>query len=482
MPLSYDQLRSLRKNHPAWALLCARNAPLICAFLERAFIASNVRTIAEADLIEKLEDELFQRRQSTDDYPKSAREYLQDWADAENGWLRRFYNDQSDEAWFDLTPASEKAIAWLNTLIDRQFVGTESRLLTLMELLRQIERGTNDNIDERIADLLEQRRHLDAEIEKLNNGELSLLDDTAIRDRFQQFALLSRELLSDFREVEDNFRKLDREVREQIARWDGNKGELLDEIFGERDAITTTDQGRSFHAFWDFLMSQTRQQELNKLLQIVIDHEAVQSLQPDKRLRHIHYDWLEAGEQTQRTVAVLSRQLRQFLDDKTWVENKRIMQLIGQIENRALDIRDNSPRNVFFTIDETHPSIELPFERPLHKLKPQVTLESDIDEAENLDDTSDSLFDQVWVDRAALTAHARARLREHGQLTLKQLIETRPLEQGLAELVAWLNIADNDFKTTTDPTANDDIVWQTHDADGRIRSRKANLPRIVFVA
>jgi len=48
-------------------------------------------------------------------------------------------------------------------------------------------------------------------------GDLTLLDHTALKDRFQQFVAVARELLSDFREVEQNFRTLDREVRERIT-------------------------------------------------------------------------------------------------------------------------------------------------------------------------------------------------------------------------------------------------------------------------
>ena len=35
----------------------------------------------------------------------------------------------------------------------------------------------------------------------------------------------------------------------------------LQKILGERDVIADSDQGRSFRAFWDFLMSQARQEE-----------------------------------------------------------------------------------------------------------------------------------------------------------------------------------------------------------------------------
>lgn len=38
--------------------------------------------------------------------------------------------------------------------------------------------------------------------------------------------------MTDFREVEHNFRVLDRRVRERIALFQGAKGELLEEIMG----------------------------------------------------------------------------------------------------------------------------------------------------------------------------------------------------------------------------------------------------------
>lgn len=97
------------------------------------------------------------------------------------------------------------------------FVGTESRLLTLFALLEQISAGTETDPALRMADLLKKRDEIDAEISRINSGVLSLLDDTAIRDRFQQFQQLARELLTDFREVEYNFRQLDRKARERIA-------------------------------------------------------------------------------------------------------------------------------------------------------------------------------------------------------------------------------------------------------------------------
>ena len=68
----FATLENLRKNHPAWRLLCAQHAPLIISFLHRVFVAPNRRTIAQADIVEALEDELFSLREAGMDVPVDA--------------------------------------------------------------------------------------------------------------------------------------------------------------------------------------------------------------------------------------------------------------------------------------------------------------------------------------------------------------------------------------------------------------------------
>jgi len=142
--LDHATLSALRDRHPAWRLLASKHAPLVASFLHRVFVAPNVRVMSEADLAEALEDELIAVREQLgpEAYPKGALDYLNDWAAPDKGWLRKFYKPGTDEAQFDLTPATEKAIAWLLSLTERPFVGTESRLLTLFALLEQISAGT----------------------------------------------------------------------------------------------------------------------------------------------------------------------------------------------------------------------------------------------------------------------------------------------------------------------------------------------------
>ena len=488
--MDHATLVTLRDKHPAWRLLASPHAPLVVGLLHRVFVVPNLRVMSEADLAAALEDELFSLREQlgAEAYPKPAAEYLTDWASPDKGWLRKFYKPGTDEAQFDLTPATEKAIAWLTSLTERPFVGTESRLLTLFALLEQIGAGTEADPIKRAADLRAKRDAIDAEIARVLAGDVPLLDDTAVKDRFQQFQQLARELLADFREVEHNFRLLDRKVREKIALWQGSKGALLDQVMGERDAIADSDQGRSFRAFWDFLMSSRRQQELSERLDQVLALPAVAALAPEPRTRRVHHDWLEAGEHTQRTVAQLSQQLRRFLDDRAFLDNRRILDLLRGIEGSALAVRDAPPSGVVMHADAIGAQIDLPLERPLFAPAIRARLDAMVLPADAQDIDTARLFEQIVVDKARLRGNVQQALRQRAQITLRELLGARPLQHGLAELVAYLELAHagaqanavQAWRSVVDEAVEEPIRWLSQDAQGQPIERRARLPRVIF--
>jgi hypothetical protein len=476
--MDFGTLDRLRQSHPAWRLLRADHASLIASFLHRTYVKPNVRSLPESELTLKLEDHLFNLRRDlgADTFPRAAGAYLEDWASDRHGWLRKYYAEDSDEPVFDITSATEQALDWLAGLTHRPFIGTQSRLLTLFELLRQLAGGTDANPATRIAELVRRRAEIDAEIERIRGGALALLDATEVRERFLQITDAARALLSDFRAVEQNFRDLDRAARERIATWDGGKGALLDEIFGNRDAIADSDQGKSFRAFWDFLMSPQRQEELSELLARVFALGPVRGLAPDRRFLRLHHDWLMAGEVTQRTVARLSAELRRYLDDKAWLENRRIMEILRETEAYALQVRDRQPDGPFMELDEMAPDVRLVMDRPLFNppQKPQIDT---IVQLSSVDDIpADALFDRVYVDKERLASQIRQLLQRRAQVSLAEVATAHPLEHGLADLVAYLSLASDDPAAVIDEQRREAIMWT--DAEGR--HRQASVPLVIF--
>ncbi|WP_020388452.1 DUF3375 domain-containing protein [Kribbella catacumbae] len=474
--MDYDEVEALRRTSAAWRLLRAKNAPLVIGFLGRVFVEDNVRGIAAADLVARLDDELYSLngRLGEETFPRPAKEYLDEWASPDYGWLRKYYPPGADEPHFDATTAVEKALAWLQSLQTRSFVGTESRLTTMFDLLRQLVFGAESDPDVRLVELERQRGALDREIERVRSGQVELMDTSAQRDRYQQFARTAIELLADFREVENNFRTLDRELRERITGWTGSKGELLEDVLGSRNGISDSDQGKSFHAFYDFLLSPQRQAEFSELLQRVHALEAVGQVDP--RMRQIHYDWLDAGERTQTTVRLLSEQLRRFLDDQVFLENRRVLDLVKGIEATSLRLREQPAMAVGAEVDAVAPTVNLPMERPLYtpQAKQQVDSSNVDDEVAELD--AAALFEQVYVDPEPLRGGVRRALRGRRQVGLAELLQTRPIEQGLAELVTYLSLSDSGFTVVYDEEVREELGW--HDPAGQ--ERTVSLPRVTF--
>jgi hypothetical protein len=313
-------------------------------------------------------------------------------------------------------------------------------------------------------------------MQRIRDGNIRVMTAPEALDHFQQLTALAKDLLSDFREVEQNFRKLDRQVREQIATWDGTQGELLESIFANQQDISSSLQGRTFQGFWDYLMSPESRRKLQELLQRATQIEALAQTDNLHAVTNLHQDWLPAVEQTQGTVRQLSQQMRRLLDDKVFLENKRIMQLIRSVESGALATREQPPPGDFIEIAAPSVDITLPFERPLYEPSRRVMVDDAVETADDADVDAGALFSQFHVDKERLRSNIDAVLAEAEQATLAEVTAAHPVEQGLAEIVAYYQLATESDWATINPDAEQQIAWQLE--DGSIR--EATLEQIIF--
>ena len=451
--MDHEAIEMLRQRHPAWRLLRAANASLILSFLGDYFVQGNRGACAASEVAAALDEHLYAlnavaiAQSGEARFPKAPREYLEDWAADDSGLLRRFYPAGDGDVHYEVTAAFEKAYGWLDAIQERPFVATESRLHTAVELLRQIVQGTQTDPERRLADLRAKRHALDAEIAAVEGGEVPVLAPSGVRDRYQQFTSTARELLSDFREVEDNFRRLDRSAREKIATWDGAKGDLLADLVGSRSEIASSDQGHSFQAFYEFLLSDARQRELAELLSRIAE---LDELQVDRRTRGIHHDWSEAAERAQRTVRQISEQLRRFLDDQVWLENRRVIELVREVEAHAIVLRDDPPP-VGLDIDEPGIAIALPFDRPLYQ-RPVVADVDSLIPPNTAEVDADVLFAQSFIDQTRLIANIQAAMPHGTAALLSDIVALHPIEQGAAEIVGYLALEGDELSVDMDAT------------------------------
>jgi len=482
--MDYNRISGLR-SHPAWRLLQADSAPLIISFLYRAFIVTNQRSITAEELATRLDDYLHHLRENGEKrYPRKGRDYLNDWSGGEQGYLRKYYPAASvgDEPLFDLTPATEKVIEWIASFEQKQFVGTESRLLTIFRLLQEIADETETDPTLRIQQLEQEKQAIERKIAQLMDGHVTPHDSTRVKEKFLQAEETARQLLSDFRQVEENFRALDRGVRERITTSNSGKGQMLDTIFLEQDAITESDQGRSFKAFWSWLMSPASQEQLQQTLQKVLQLPEINALnstskqERDALLDGIRFRLLEAGEKVNSTCAQLVEQLRRYLDDQAWLENRRIMEIVREIEQSAIAIRQSPPpEKVFTRLAPLKPEIELPMVRGLFRPALRPVIDEVPQEGEADVDTS-VLYNQHYVDEQLLKSQIRFALQTRSQVTLSELVELYPVKKGLSEVIAYLHIASESDRAVINTDVNQSISWQ----DGQGSKKSAWMPSVIF--
>lgn len=476
--MDYKYLESLKRTHPAWRLLTADNAPFVISFLERIFIQGNVRGIRESLINEKMDDHILYLNSiyGDDAFPRKASDYLDDWSDESRGWLRKYYPRLGDEAEYDITPTVEKVIEWLHSFRKREFVGTESRLLLIFQMLKDLVNATETDPQKKIKELKKQKKEIDEEIKRVKEGNANPFDLRQIKENLWRIDEEIRHLMSDFREVEENFRKLDRQTREQIVTGSQVKGKILDEIFEGHDTIKNSEQGHSFSAFWFFLMSLDKQEELEDSVEKLLHIDGIDRGSETSSLRSMKYNLLEAGDKVKKTLGNLNEQLRVFLDEKKWLENRRIMDLIKSLEESALNIRTNPPTDKsFFSIDSMNHDVKLSMERSLFSPPQKPPVMDDTMTEGQASDIPEALYNQHYVDEYRLHENIRAILSIRSQASLKEICEAYPVEKGLAEIITYIVIASKNSDAIID-TSREQVI----EYNDRERLKNINLPLILF--
>src|SRR5216684_3731775 len=142
----------------------------LSAEAEQASRSKRSRSCLSGELLEVYLVELREGNSSA--FSDTAADYLARWRDEKHGFLRRSYADEQDEPIFELTSGSEKALFWVESLRQVEFVGTESRLASIFAGLDEIIRYASDNVDERIRLLNEDAMRIQDEINRIRSTGL----------------------------------------------------------------------------------------------------------------------------------------------------------------------------------------------------------------------------------------------------------------------------------------------------------------------
>ncbi|QEP42854.1 DUF3375 domain-containing protein [Ectothiorhodospiraceae bacterium BW-2] len=428
------RFRSLRGENLSWRLLAAENGPLLLAFIADLFDGQSELPYAQARTA--LESELLLWRQEGLSLQESASAYLRQWI--QHGWLRE-HNDH-----LVLTDSAEVALRFVQSLEQRQSRTTASRLRLLQDRVSELAFATGASPEQRLQRLQQRQQQLQHDIDRVREGEIEPMPDAEQFERLQEIYQLALELSGDFRRVEEEIRQLNHQLRIEMV--SAGRGEIVDTLLQKEQQLHQSSAGRAFNAFFQLLCDIPRTTELREELRQLLNISAADHLRSDQR-RFLGRLVRELNRESERVFQIRRKTeegLRQFIERGSYLENRQIDRLLGELERKALQLQQHklSPSQLT-TLSLPTGSVECRSANSLQLKQPQPRFNSESWElTPPLEQASEAMLRHLHPIRMDQIAHRlQQQLQQHGSQSLATLASALPIEAGLEELVIWLRLA-----------------------------------------
>lgn len=482
---SLSGLQGTLTNNISLRVLRAKNAPLIVSFLHREFKSQNQLSVPYPVLQARLADYLEMINYTVDqeedskgvlllDYQDRAKAYLDNWT--EQYFIRIQVDSTLGEQQVVLSRYMEKVFQVLELLQEKTFVGTESKFKDLFAKLNKLVEMANPDKQKRLEELERQRAELDAEIHEIKStGTVRVLENYQVKEQYESVYQLANELIGDFKEVEDNFKDIVKELYKH-QQEDTSKGKMLNDTLDAIYAIRNTDQGKSFYGFQQFLLQENEQKSLKNLTRAMYEMLEERNIDVSSRsLRSLKSLLYAASRKVQQKNDLLATKLSHQITADEQGTTSSFNAVFSSIKQLALSHRPTHESDFFYL--EGAPDIHLPMERKLGE-KPSVARESVIPEPAEADKSLLSLFTRELSDDQLNQKQAINNVREclenKLQVTLKEVIETKGLTQGFPELLTYVSLVGTSPKYIVNSAINEPIVYDQHG------QRYLDLPQIIF--
>lgn len=482
---SQNSILNILNNSPSISLLRARNCNIILEFFTLIFDDKTTAISYEnlhSQLADYLNDNEIENDEDediliTDTYEEKAAKYIKKWTD--KGFLTNYRNEYA-EIYYELSSHSSKVIDWIYGLKKEEYIGTESKFKSIITQLKELVEYTNEDREKRLQMLEDKKLEIEQQIQQLKMGEVKVFEEYEIVPRFQQISKLAKELLSDFKDVDDNFKTIIKEIYQKQIDPTLNKGRILQYTFDALDELKTSSQGKSFYAFWEFLLTREMQSELELLITDLFNTLEERNIETkDSFLKYmVSYLW-ESGRKVYQTNDKMADKLSHIIRENEVSKSDITKRIIKEIKNSLIEIsKRNQTPNISLEIDDNGLDINIPFDRKLtyelkenteYTIKPESSILS-IDDFGELN----KIFGNVTIDRKILEQNIRNAMNGHSQITLSDVITQHPLKQGLPELFAYLGILSKHPHKSVNESKNQAIVFDYK------HNKRIQIPEIII--
>lgn len=472
----YLALSRLRGDDVAWRLLRADHAEIIAATLG-AHLGGTERRLPAAELYEKVDADLEQLRDLGAALPNTASWYCAQWRDA--GFLTRRASGDSRVETLELSAGGLDAIRVLESLDQPVATATESRLGSIRMQLQRLAVDTDPDKTSRLQALHVQRAAIDAEIERVENGQISTLDDERARERAWEILAQIGEMPGDFARVRDEFDRLGRTLREQVLDSEERGREVLGDIFRGVDLIADSAAGRSFTAFSALVHDEELGASVDHLVDQILNRSFASELPTAQRraLRRFVVDLKARSFEIHEVMTRFARGLRQYVQSQEYQSDRALRALLT--ESMRLGVRAAEHTRPW------HPT-GLTLDLTAARLSPigAVTLhdpsEHRVAAALVVHDPPPVDIEQLRliareteIDVDELTRNVNAVLETRDSATLSDVLDAYPATQGIASIVGLIGLA---FDQGVAGEGDEQVSWVGADH----RERSARIPALVF--
>jgi len=470
---AYRRMRA----QPLWRLLASGNGPTVIGLLQ-SHLYEKERSLPASILFERLARDLEELRAQGDEFPQTAQAYVARWLN--EGYLERRFLAGASEEEYELSTATVEAIRFLSGLAEPHSAATESRLSLVIQALVGLAEATDTDKSHRIARLLAEQERIDHEIEAIQNGQMRVLPYASAIERTREIISLAEELTGDFRRVRDQFDQLNRDLRERIMDSDGNRGEVLDSLFAGIDLIVESEAGKSFSAFWRLLTDPEQAATLEEALDSVMSREFVGDLEIKNRrfLLRLTRNLLEQGGSVHEVLQTFARSLKNFVQSREYLEQRRVNQLLKEAQRAALSIKDEvkATEGLEYSLELSSSRLQSLSQWVLYDPSLQVVPELMREgEAAPIDlESVSELVVQSEIDFRLLKEHVCDILEQRDQASIGDVLELFPATQGLGSVIGLLALGSrHGLKGDSVETVN----WVGEDDQARC----ARIPKVYFL-
>ena len=466
-----------RRKESVWKLLAADNGAIILGILQTQLF-DHERVLPSSIFHDRVTRELQELRSRGFDLPQTSQLYISEWL--VSGYLERTFPKGAAEEVYELSASTIQAIQFAESLGQKHRAATQSRLSLVIQQLVQLAEQTDADPQIRIARLQNERARIDAEIRGIHNGQIHVLSQELALEQIREIIVLAQELINDFRYVRDNFQQLNRELREQVVKGEGSRGEILTQLFSGVDVISESESGRSFAAFWRLLTDPEQSMLLDEATEQVLSRPFARLMErhDQKFLRRLISTLLEQGGAVHEIWQFFAKSLKNFVQSRFYREQRRLTQLLRDAQQDALSLKltvhptDIIVEEFYLTSSRVRSVAQLSLYDP--SLRYAAGEMANAETAEISLALIGEMVAQSEINFRVLKNHIDAVLSKRPQTTIAEILGEFPAEQGLGSIVGYMALGSR-YGVISEECET--VSWLGVDGV----SRRAAIPRIYFI-